>query len=310
MLNIQQMKYVAAIANNGSFREAAKKLFITQPSLSNSIRELEEELGISLFLRTNNGAFLTEEGMVFLEQAEKVLVQMELLENRYRETVTSERFSISSQHYDFLGEVIAKVLKKYGDQYKDFRVFETTTLKVIEDVKGFHSELGIIYLNEQNSVSIERYLEQANLAYEVISTFNTHIFLGNHHPLAKQKEIHLEELVPYPQVRFNQEGSNFSYFSEDLVEIPEQESVIHTTDRGTLMNLLVETNAYASGSGVVTGFTKKEIRLVPLAPALENRICLLFPKNREISPIGRYFIKELKALFKKEVDTKTFSTKE
>ena len=300
MLNIQQMKYVAAIANNGSFREAAKKLFITQPSLSNSIRELEEELGISLFLRTNKGAFLTEEGMVFLEQAEKVLVQMELLENRYRETVTSERFSISSQHYDFLGEVIAKVLKKYGDQYKDFRVFETTTLKVIEDVKGFHSELGIIYLNEQNSVSIERYLEQANLAYEVISTFNTHIFLGNH----------LEELVPYPQVRFNQEGSNFSYFSEDLVEIPEQESVIHTTDRGTLMNLLVETNAYASGSGVVTGFTKKEIRLVPLAPALENRICLLFPKNREISPIGRYFIKELKALFKKEVDTKTFSTKE
>ena len=289
-MNIQQMKYVAAIANNGSFREAAKKLFITQPSLSNSIRELEEELGISLFLRTNKGAFLTEEGMVFLEQAEKVLVQMELLENRYRET--------------------AKVLKKYGDQYKDFRVFETTTLKVIEDVKGFHSELGIIYLNEQNSVSIERYLEQANLAYEVISTFNTHIFLGNHHPLAKQKEIHLEELVPYPQVRFNQEGSNFSYFSEDLVEIPEQESVIHTTDRGTLMNLLVETNAYASGSGVVTGFTKKEIRLVPLAPALENRICLLFPKNREISPIGRYFIKELKALFKKEVDTKTFSTKE
>ncbi|MGO2786810.1 MAG: LysR family transcriptional regulator, partial [Enterococcus faecalis] len=189
-MNIQQMKYVAAIANNGSFREAAKKLFITQPSLSNSIRELEEELGISLFLRTNKGAFLTEEGMVFLEQAEKVLVQMELLENRYRETVTSERFSISSQHYDFLGEVIAKVLKKYGDQYKDFRVFETTTLKVIEDVKGFHSELGIIYLNEQNSVSIERYLEQANLAYEVISTFNTHIFLGNHHPLAKQKEIH------------------------------------------------------------------------------------------------------------------------
>lgn len=122
---------------------SSQKLFITQPSLSNSIRELEEELGISLFLRTNKGAFLTEEGMVFLEQAEKVLVQMELLENRYRETVTSERFSISSQHYDFLGEVIAKVLKKYGDQYKDFRVFETTTLKVIEDVKGFHSELGL-----------------------------------------------------------------------------------------------------------------------------------------------------------------------
>lgn len=291
------MKYVAAIANNGSFREAAKKLFITQPSLSNAIRELEEELGISLFLRTNKGAFLTEDGVAFLEQAEKVLVQMELLENRYREAVTSERFSVSSQHYDFLGEVISRVLVKFGQQYKDFRVFETTTLKVIEDVKGFHSELGIIYLNEQNSASIERYLNQANLAYEVIGSFDTHIFLGNHHPLAQQKEIHLEELVPYPQVRFNQEGSNFAYFSEDLIEIPEQETVIYTNDRGTLMNLLVETQAYASGSGVVTGFTKKEIKLVPLKPASENKICVLYQKNRDISQIGQYFIAELKRLF-------------
>ncbi|MFD1899622.1 LysR family transcriptional regulator [Enterococcus termitis] len=296
-MNIQQMKYVVAVANNGSFREAAKKLFITQPSLSNGIRELEEEIGVSLFIRTNKGASLTEEGLTFLEHAEKVLIQMDMLENRYQEVTTSERFSISSQHYDFLGVVMGKVIRHFKDHYKNFRVFETTTLKVIEDVKSYHSELGIIYLNSQNQSGIERYLEQANLAYDVVGSFKTHIFIGNDHPLAQQKEIKLEQLGCYPQVRFTQEGSNFAYFSEDLIENQEQETVIYTNDRGTLMNLLVETDAYASGSGVVTGFTKKEIRLIPLAESTKNKICILYQKNKHISEIGQYFISELKQLF-------------
>ncbi|MBO0472675.1 LysR family transcriptional regulator [Enterococcus sp. DIV0840] len=296
-MNIQQMKYVVAVANNGSFREAAKKLFITQPSLSNGIRELEEEIGVTLFIRTNKGASLTEEGLTFLEHAEKLLTQMEIIENRYQEVTKSERFSISSQHYDFLGEVMGKVIQQFKDQYKNFRVFETTTLKVIEDVKSYHSELGIIYLNSQNQSGIERYLEQANLTYDVVGSFKTHIFLGKNHPLAKQKEIDLEQLCCYPQVRFTQEGSNFAYFSEDLIENQEQETVIYTNDRGTLMNLLVETDAYASGSGVVTGFTKKEIRLVPLAESTNNKICVLYQKNKSISTIGQFFIKELKQLF-------------
>ncbi|MTD38977.1 LysR family transcriptional regulator [Erwinia sp. CPCC 100877] len=296
-MNIQQMKYVVAVANNGSFREAAKKLFITQPSLSNGIRELEEEIGVTLFTRTNKGALITEEGRIFLEHAEKILTQMALIKNRYQEVVKSERFSISSQHYDFLGEVMGKVIRQFNGQYKNFRVFETTTLKVIEDVKSFHSELGIIYLNNQNKASIERYLEQANLTYEVVGSFKTHIFLGKDHPLANRKEIQLEELSCYPQVRFTQEGSNFAYFSEDLIENQEQETVIYTNDRGTLMNLLVETEAYASGSGVVTGFTKKEIRLIPLANSTLNKICVLYQKNKPISIIGKYFIEAVKELF-------------
>lgn len=296
-MNIQQMKYVVAIANNGSFREAAKKLFITQPSLSNGIRELEEEIGVTLFTRTNKGAFLTDEGMSFLEHAEKIITQMELIENRYQEVAKSERFSISSQHYDFLGEVMGRVIQKFESQYKNYRVFETTTLKVIEDVKSFHSELGVIYLNNQNRVGIERYLEQSNLDYEVVGSFHTHIFLGNHHPLAKQKEIRLEQLCSYPQVRFTQEGSNFAYFSEDLIENQEQETVIYTNDRGTLMNLLVETNAYASGSGVVTGFTKEVIKLVPLTNSEKNNICILYQKNKKTSEIGQFFIDEVKKLF-------------
>ncbi|MBP2100021.1 LysR family transcriptional regulator [Enterococcus rivorum] len=296
-MNIQQMKYVVAVANNGSFREAAKKLFITQPSLSNGIRELEEKLGVTLFTRTNKGASLTKDGLEFLEYAETILTQIELMESRYQEVTTSERFSISSQHYDFLGEVMAKVIKKFEKDYKNFRLFETTTLKVIEDVKSFHSELGVIYLNEQNKAGIVRYLEQANLSYEIIGYFKTHIFLGKNHPLAKKEVIKLEELCCYPQVRFAQEGSNFAYFSEDLIENQEQETVIYTNDRGTLMNILVETNAYASGSGLITGYTKKEICLVPLANSPENKICILTQKKRSVSKIGSYFVNELKRLF-------------
>lgn len=295
-MNIQQMKYVVAVANNGSFREAAKKLFITQPSLSNGIRELEEEIGVVLFQRTNKGASLTDEGLTFLEHAEKILTQLEIIENRYQETTTSEYFSISSQHYDFLGEIMGKVIRTYAEQYKNFRVFETTTLKVIEDVKSFHSELGVIYLNQHNQSGIKRYLEQSHLTYDIVGTFKTHIFLGKNHPLAQQKEITMEQLSCYPQVRFTQEGSNFAYFSEDLIENQAQETVIYTNDRGTLMNLLVETDAYASGSGLVTGFTKKEIRLIPLAEDTTNHICVLYQKNKAISPIGQFFIAELKQL--------------
>lgn len=296
-MNIQQMKYVVAIANNGSFREAAKKLYITQPSLSNGIRELEEEIGEKLFIRTNKGANLTDEGIIFLEHAEKVLTQIEIIENRYQEVTTNERFSVSSQHYDFLGEVMGSVFKKFKKEYKNFRIFETTTLKVIEDVKSFHSELGVIYLNDNNAIGIERYLKQANLTYSIVGSFDTHIFLGNNHPLAQEEKIYLNQLTQYPQVRFTQEGSNFSYFSEDLIENREQETVIYTNDRGTLMNLLVETNAYASGSGVVTGFTKKEICLIPYAESTPNKICILYQKNKKISTIGQFFIQEMKQLF-------------
>ncbi|MGC6769935.1 LysR family transcriptional regulator [Enterococcus sp. LJL128] len=293
-MNIKQMKYVVAVADNGSFREAAKKLFIAQPSLSNSIKELEDELGIRLFTRTNKGAFLTEAGVQFLEHAEKVLTPLALLEQRYIQQQASERFSVSSQHYDFLGKIMAQMIKKFEEQYKEFRLFETTTLKVIEDVKSHNSELGILYLNSKNRSGIERHLSGTNLTYEVIGNFATHIFLGNHHPLAHKRQIGLKELMAYPQVRFIQEGSEFSYFAEDLIEEDEQGTVIYVNDRGTLMNILAETNAYASGSGIVTGFTKKEIRLIPLEQSEENKICILYQKNQQRTEIAHHFVKLLK----------------
>lgn len=293
-MNIKKLKYVVAVADSGGFREAAKRLFVTQPSLSNGIKELEDDLGVTLFIRTNKGATLTEDGIEFLAHAEKILTQLSLLESRFQHHQKEERFSVSSQHYDFLGEIMAATIREFEEQYTDFRLFETTTLKVIEDVKSYNSDIGILYLNSQNRSGIKRHLSGTNLTYEVIGGFTTHVFIGKHHPLSEEKELTVEQLLPYPQIRFIQEGSEFNYFSEDLLAESNQQAVVQVSDRGTLMNILTGTQAYATGSGIITGFTKKEIKLIPLMEQEENKICILYQKNQQRSAILDYFIDQLK----------------
>lgn len=295
-MNIQQLKYVIAVANNGSFREAARKLYVTQPSLSNGIKELEEEIGLELFVRTNKGAYLTDDGRDFLIRAERIVQQMGMLENRYQQAVKQERFSIASQHYDFIGGIIAEIMPRFPE-YKDYRIYETTTANVIEEVAEYHSEIGLIYMNNHNRTGILRNLEQNGLIYQRMGDFQTHIFLGKHHPLANQSSIKPEELLDFPQVRFTQDGQNFAYFSEDLLETSSQETVIYTTDRGTLMNILCTTDAYASGSGLLTGPLQDTIRLIPLVTEEENQFCVLYPKNRKLSPPAKAVVQSLKKNF-------------
>lgn len=299
-MNFQQLKYVVAVANNGSFREAAKKLYVAQPSLSAGIKELETELGITLFTRTNRGAFLTEEGQEFLKRAERILVQLESLEDYYLTNEKRDSFSIASQHYDFLGPLTANLITSFKQEIKQFRIIETTTAKVIEEVKEQHSEIGILYMNEHNRSGIKRYLEQGELTTQSLGTFKTHIFLRQEHPLSQKKEIAKEELFPYPQVRFTQDGSNFPYFYEDLIEIPDQETVIYTSDRGTLMNIVLETDAYASGSGIVIGEMKEYLRLIPLADSQENELVIIYSVKRPLSKIAQRFIHHLTQLIKQE----------
>jgi DNA-binding transcriptional LysR family regulator len=293
-MNIQQMKYVVAIANNGSFREAAKKLYVAQPSLSHAVKELEEELSTQLFERTNKGAYLTGEGEEFVEMAQKLLGQFEQIENRYTDTEKKkEHFSISSQHYDFLAIIISQLMKEELE-YKSFRIFESTTQKVIEDVASFRSELGIIFLDDQNSTAILRLLEHENIGFESIASFKTHIFLGKDHPLANNEEITVEELRKYPQVRFTQEANTYSYFSEDLIDIAKTDRVIHTSDRATLTGILQNTNAYGTGSAFVENREQSGIKLVPLQGSPEHRISILHPKNKPFTPIALRFTELLK----------------
>lgn len=292
-MNLQQLRYVVAVANNGSFREAARKMFITQPSLSSGIKELEKELGLTLFVRTNQGAVLTADGRDFLARAEKILVQLERLETHYQKKEPTERFSIASQHYDFLGSVIGQLIERFA-YYQEYRIMETTTAKVIEEVAEGHSEIGLLYMNENNQKGLERYLDQARLMKVDLGTFRTHIFVGKHHPLAAEKEIDVSQLKEYSQVRFNQEGGNFEYFDEDPLK-NQAKSVIVTNDRGTLTNILLSSTAYASGSGIVDRPTKEMIRLIPLKDEPLNHLYGIYPKKTKLSEIAEEFFFEVRS---------------
>jgi DNA-binding transcriptional LysR family regulator len=298
-MNIQQMKYVMAIANNGSFREAAKKLYIAQPSLSHAIKELEKEIGLKLFDRNKRGAVLTPEGVEFYEKAQVILTNFQDLESRYlNEEIDDTHFSVASQHYDFLAPVVTELMEKFP-VFSKFRIFENTTLKILEEVEHYRSEIGIIYLNNINAPGILRMIEKSNLSYEVITKFKTHIFLGNHHPLAYHQEISVEELKGLSQVRFTQESNQYLYYSEDLIDLGEKEKVIYTTDRATLNGILERTNSYASGSGLIDSNSRHQIVVVPLKDSPENQLVLLKHKNKNLSEVATTFSQLIRKYFEK-----------
>ena len=308
-MNIQQMRYVAAIANNGSFREAAKKLYISQPSLSHAIKELEKELDVQLFERTRQGASLTSEGMDFFQYTQPILAQVELLENRYLANDSHEKhFSISSQHYDFLSIVISQLIRDFP-HYDDFRIFESTTLNVIKDVEQYRSEFGILLFNESNQAGLSRLLENGELESEVLTSFKTHIFMRVGHPLADKEQIELDDLHDYAQVRFTQETNNYTYFAEDLIDFPGISQVIHTSDRATLTGILQRTDAYGSGSGLVEDPKSQGIVLIPLANSAENKMMIIKKKKRRLSLIGEAFLANLKQYFAEFPQTKENQSK-
>lgn len=146
-MTLQQLKYVIEVANQGSINEASKKLFISQPSLSNAIRELEEEMQITIFERSNRGISVTKEGAEFLTYARQVIDQADLLESRYLDAKPSpQHFSVSTQHYAFAVNAFVDMVEEYGQDEYEFMLRETKTYEIIEDVKNLRSEIGILYL--------------------------------------------------------------------------------------------------------------------------------------------------------------------
>ncbi|OTN75671.1 hypothetical protein A5886_000746 [Enterococcus sp. 8G7_MSG3316] len=293
-MNIQQMRVVQSIADHGSFREAAKRLFLSQPSLSQSIKELEAELGVQLFERTNQGARLTAEGSEFLDHAQHILNQVELLETRFSSKEAHNlEFSIASQHYDFTAVIVRELLAEFPE-CRQFRLFETTTLKVINDVEQHRSEFGILYLNDENRAGMLRLLQGAHLHFEQIGTFRPHVFVRQGHPLTQKAAVTLADLAAFSQARFLQEDSRFSFFSEDLVDYAASKQVVHVSDRGTIIGLLQQTDLYGTGSGIVKEPEKQGLVFIPLLHEPEGEIILIKKKNRQISPIGDSFLQKLR----------------
>ena len=296
-MNIQQLRYVVAIANSGTFREAAEKMYVSQPSLSISVRDLEKELGFKIFRRTSSGTFLTRRGMEFYEKAQELVKGFDIFQNQYaNHEEEKDEFSIASQHYDFLPPTITAFSERYPD-YKNFRIFESTTVQILDEVAQGHSEIGIIYLNNQNKKGIMQRVEKLGLEVIELIPFHTHIYLREGHPLAQKEELIMEDLADLPTVRFTQEKDEYLYYSENFVDTSASSQMFNVTDRATLNGILERTDAYATGSGFLDSDSVNGITVIRLKDNLDNRMVYVKREEVELSQAGTLFVEVMQEYF-------------
>ena len=294
-MTLQQLRYVITVAKKGSISEAAKELFISQPSLSNAIKELEKEMQIVIFSRTNKGIVVSEEGREFLGYARQVVEQADLLKERYLETKTvRKRFSISTQHYSFAVDAFVDLVKKYHDSEYEFTLRETRTYEIIEDVKTLKSEIGILYLNDFNEKVITKLLKENNLVFKELFQAKPHIFVSNTNPLAVKKIVTLEDIEPYPYLCFEQGEYNSFYFSEEILSTLTHRKIIRVSDRATLFNLLIGLNGYTISTGIISEeLNGKNIIAIPLAVDEIIRVGYIVHRDINRSFLGSLFIESL-----------------
>ncbi len=265
-MTLQQLRYITAVADRGTISEAAKELFVAQPSLTSAIRELENELNITIFNRTNKGVTLTAEGEEFLGYARQVLEQTHLIQEKYMgKAAGKHHFCVSAQHYSFVVEAFVDLLKEYGGEEYDFRIRETQTYEIIEDVAKLRSEVGVLYLNAYNETVIRKEIRRHELTFHPLFTAKPHVFLSCTNPLAGKKAISLEDLAPYPRLSYEQGEHNAFYFSEEILSTLDSKKDIVVRDRATLFNLLIGLDGYTICSGVINEtLNGKNIVAVPL----------------------------------------------
>lgn len=294
-MTLQQLKYALTIADCGSMNEAAKQLFLSQPSLSETMKELEQEIGLQIFLRSNRGIVITPEGEEFLGYARQVTEQFGLLRSRYVEKKNRETFSVSMQHYTFAVKAFVETVKKAGIDSYEFAANETTTYDVMENVRNFKSELGVLYLNDFNEKVMTKYIHEKGLEFIELFTCDTYVYLWSGHPLAGKSVISMEELDEYPCLSFDQGKNHSLYLAEEMKSTYEYKRLIKANDRATLLNFMKGLNAYTLCSGIICEeLNGSEYLAVPLAETEKMRIGYVKRKGANISHIGELYIEELK----------------
>lgn len=305
-MTLQQLKYILTTAKCGSINEAAKSLFISQPSLSNAIKELEDELAITIFQRTNKGIHLSEEGIEFLSYAKQVYEQVELLESRYHnKKLFPQHFSVSAQHYAFAVNAFVELVEKYANNEYEFTLRETRTYEIIDDLKNLRSEVGVLYLNAFNEKVIRKLIKEASLEFHPLFLASAHVFISAMHPLASKDKITLEDLEEYPYLSFEQGEYNSFHFSEEILSTISRKKNIKVSDRATLFNLLIGLNGYTISTGVLSSdLNGNSIIAVPLEIEDKLSVGYLTHKNMTLSKLAIEYIERLKAVIENEITNK------
>jgi len=293
-MTLQQLRYAITIADCGSMNEAAKHLFISQPSLSETMKELENEIGFDIFLRSNRGIIITPEGEEFLGYAREVTEQFGLLQTKYIDKVTKEKFDVSTQHYTFAVKAFVDTVNHVGMDRYEFAIHETMTADVIENVKNFKSEIGVLYLNDFNEKVLSKLFKESGIEFVELFTCDTYVYLWAGHPLANKDVISMNELDEYPCLAFDQGKNNAFYFAEEMKSTYEYKRLIKANDRATLLNMMKGVNAYTLCSGIVCEeLNGSEYLAVPLLETEKMRIGYIKRRGAKLSHIGETYVREL-----------------
>ena len=295
-MTLQQLRYVVMVAETGTITEAANKLYISQPSLTNAIHELEKEMNLVIFHRTNKGISLSKEGDDFLGYARQVLEQASILEDHYKGNKGGKKqFCVSTQHYSFAVNAFVDLIKQYGQEEYDFSLRETQTNEIIEDVAKMRSEIGLLFLNDFNEAVLRKLLKSHDLEFHPLFTAKPHVFISSRHPLAKKEVITNKELEEYPYLSFEQGEHNSFYFSEEIFSTSERKKNIRVRDRATLFNLLIGLNGYTVCSGVIDKkLNGKNIIAVPLADEGDMRIGYIRHRKGMTSRLGVTYLEAIR----------------
>ena len=295
-MNINQLRYVLEVADSSSMREASSKLYISQPALSGSIRDLEEELGILIFDRTNKGVSLTDEGREFLNYAQKAVSQYEILEDRYLSKDSGrERFSVSTQHYNFSIKAFTRVIERFAPDRFLFSIHETKTKDVLDDVRTMKSEVGIVSFSGSSEAVMKKLFRDYQLVFVPLMKKDTYAYVWRDHPLAGRQEVSIEDLRPYPCVSFDQSSEGNFYLTEEAMADYAFDKMILSDDRATSMEIIAELGGYSIGSGMLSGEEAVLQGLVSIKLKEEDPLTIgyITRKGSMLSVYGKAYVEEL-----------------
>ncbi len=291
-MTLQQLRYAVGVATCGSLSEASRRLFVTQPTLTEAIRTLEEELRIAIFTRTNRGVSVTREGDEFLASARQILEDAARIQEKYTgKAVRLPQFSVSCQHYAFAVQAFMDVVRAYASEQYDFTFRETVTSEIIDDVVRHRSEIGVLYLSRRNESALTKILRKEELAFDELFVSTPHVFIGKTHPLAKEAKITPEQLDDYPFISFEQGANNALYFAEEVMPAIDRKKNIRVRDRATMTNLILGLDGYTVASGAISReLNGPDVVSVPLDLDEEIRVGVVHRANIPFSRVGTAYV--------------------
>lgn len=295
-MTLQQLGYVISVADHGSINRAAQSLFISQSSLSASIQNLEQEIGLTIFRRTNRGIGITPEGDEFLLYARQIMNQYQLAEEKFIEKKeVRKNFSVSTQHYTFAVKAFIEMAKQFAIDEYAFGIYECRTAEVLENVRSAKSEIGVLYMDDFNEEAIRRMLSDSDLSFTELFPCRVFVFMAKGHPLAGKKSLSLKEMEPYPCLSFDQGVNSSFYLAEEVYSTYRYRQIIKASDRATFLNMMVGLNGYTLCSGILSEeLNGTEYVAVPLKSDKVMHIGYVTRKGVQVSTLGQIYIEELR----------------